>query len=394
MIVSNKLFGAILIVAGTSIGASMLALPLVSSSLGIFNSALLLFFIWWLGYYSSIIALKINSFYGGSFSISELCKKTFQSKIWVIADLSIVVLFYSLLAAYISGIVEISLVKDLLPSNIALYIGGLIVFILMLFIICNFRLFDLSNRIVFLIKASVFLILLISLIPQMKCMNIAMANTNLFKSTSLYKAVPVFFTSFGFHGSIPFIMKYLNCNEQETKKAFLWGSLLSLIIYALWILSTVLVLPQYGDVSFESVRNGGNDLGAFITVLSTLIGRRSFSLMVTLFSWLAIITSFLGVGIGLYDYFLEKFKLDGKFWYNKIKAGMITFIPPIAIAIINKNIFVKALAFAAISLSILAIILPSLIALKINKTVNLKAPVIVALLMGIVIIIFEIFNFL
>ena len=394
MIVSNKLFGAILIVAGTSIGASMLALPLVSSSLGIFHSALLLFFIWWLGYYSSIIALKINSFYSGSFSISELCKKTFQSKIWVIADLSIVVLFYSLLAAYISGIVEISLVKDLLPSNIALYIGGLIVFILMLFIICNFRLFDLSNRIVFLIKASVFLILLISLIPQMKCMNIAMANTNLFKSTSLYKAVPVFFTSFGFHGSIPFIMKYLNCNEQETKKAFLWGSLLSLIIYALWILSTVLVLPQYGDLSFESVRNGGNDLGAFITVLSTLIGRRSFSLMVTLFSWLAIITSFLGVGIGLYDYFLEKFKLDGKFWYNKIKAGMITFIPPIAIAIINKNIFVKALAFAAISLSILAIILPSLIALKINKTVNLKVPVIVALLMGMVIIIFEIFNFL
>ena len=406
MIIKSKLFGATLIVAGTSIGGSMLALPLVSSSLGIFSGTLLLVLTWWLGYYTSTIALKINHFYCGAFSISELCKKTFKSKIWIVGDLSIVVLFYSLLAAYISGIVEISLVKDLLPVNIARCIGALMVLVLILFVVCNFKLLDLSNRIIFLIKAGVFSVLFILLIPQMKGINIANFGTGLLENRNLCKAVPVFFTSFGFHGSIPFILKYLDYEVKQAEKAFLWGSLLSLIIYFLWIFSAISVLPQYGDVSFESLRNGGNNLGAFITTLTSLTGMKSLSLVMTMFSWLAIVTSFLGVGIGLYDYFLEKLKLNGKLWFNKVKVGFVTFIPPIAVTIINKNVFVTALAFAAISLSILAVVFPSLISLRINnkdkidnkennKNTKILSPRILAiltLLIGVLIIIFEILN--
>ena len=234
--------------------------------------------------------------------------------------------------------------------------------------------------------------------PQMKGTNIVNFSTNLLENDSLCKAIPVFFTSFGFHGSIPFIIKYLDCDEKQVKQAFLWGSLLSLVVYFLWIFSATSVLPQYGDVSFENVRNQQNNLSAFTMALTNLTGQGSLSLVITMFSWLAIITSFLGVGVGLYDYFLEKFKLDSKFWLNKTKVGFITFVPPIIVAVINKDIFIKALAFAAISLSILAVILPSLIALKIsnenkvNKKVTFSKPfVILALLMGIFIILSEIF---
>lgn len=134
----------------------MLAIPLVSSSLGILVSTLLLILIWLLGYYTSVLALKTNVFYSGAFSVSELCKKTFQSKIWLVSDLSIVILFYSLLAAYISGILEISLVRNLFPASISQYIGSLTVVALILFVVCNFKLFDLSNRVVFLIKTGFF----------------------------------------------------------------------------------------------------------------------------------------------------------------------------------------------------------------------------------------------
>ena len=127
-----------------------------------------------------------------------------------------------------------------------------------------------------------------------------------------------------------------------------------------------------------------------------------------MFSWLAIVTSFLGVGIGLYDYFLEKLKLNGKLWFNKVKVGFVTFIPPIAVTIINKNVFVTALAFAAISLSILAVVFPSLISLRINnkdkidnkgnnkntKILSSRILAILTLLIGVFIIIFEILNIL
>lgn len=107
----NKLFGATLIVAGAAIGAGMLPLPLATYSLGLGNSAVLMVLMWVLGYYASIIALKINLVHGGAFSISELCRRELSPKAVLIADLSIITLFYSLISAYISGIVEISLIK-------------------------------------------------------------------------------------------------------------------------------------------------------------------------------------------------------------------------------------------------------------------------------------------
>ena len=93
MLIKNKLVGAVFIVAGTSIGASMLALPMMASSLSALNTLALLFFIWFLGYYTATLTLEINHFYKGAYSISELCKKSLSSKIWLFADFSIVSLF-------------------------------------------------------------------------------------------------------------------------------------------------------------------------------------------------------------------------------------------------------------------------------------------------------------
>ena len=65
MLVSGKVFGSILIVAGTSVGASTLALPMIASSMGEVGSLLLLVLIWLLGYYASLMVLNINLFYKG-----------------------------------------------------------------------------------------------------------------------------------------------------------------------------------------------------------------------------------------------------------------------------------------------------------------------------------------
>ena len=210
---NSKVFGSILIVAGTSIGASMLALPMISSSLGEIKSLFLLIMVWLLGYYSSLMVLKVNLFYKGAFSVSELCKKSFDFKIWLIADLSIITLFYSLLAAYISGIVEISVLENMQHSSHLLsngVIGYLVVVILVFFIIFNFKVLDVSNRIIFVIKIGVFITMLYFLSSKVELSNLKNFNGYLSQNNNLFKAIPVFFTSFGFHGSIPSIMKYLN----------------------------------------------------------------------------------------------------------------------------------------------------------------------------------------
>jgi tyrosine-specific transport protein len=144
--IKNKFIGAVFIVAGTSIGASMLALPMMASSLGAINTLVLLVSIWFLGYYTATLTLEVGRFYKGAYSISELCKKSFNSKIWLLADFSIVSLFYSLLAAYISGIMDIAAINRFIWGGYKLnYLGYLIVGVLIFCIVYNNKILDVSN---------------------------------------------------------------------------------------------------------------------------------------------------------------------------------------------------------------------------------------------------------
>lgn len=52
-------------------------------------------------------------------------------------------------------------------------------------------------------------------------------------------AIPVIFTSFGFHGSIPAIVNYLDGDTPALRKAILIGSAIPLVIYIFWRLVTL-----------------------------------------------------------------------------------------------------------------------------------------------------------
>ncbi|MFQ3307281.1 MAG: tyrosine-specific transport protein [Candidatus Midichloriaceae bacterium] len=362
--INTKFIGAVLIVSGTTIGASMLVLPILTSSIGLLYGILTMLFMWVLGYYSSLIALNINKKHNSAYSVSELCKRSFKGKFFYIADIAIISLFYSLLSAYISGIVEIFSAFNIMDGILGEYLSYFIVFIFILFIVYNFRILGISNSIIFIVKIFVYILLVTSLIHNMSWDVAVQNNKFVIDPLSIYIIFPIFFTSFGFHGSIPFVIKYLDFDWGNIKKAFFYGSFLSLLIYFSWIISTMSILPQVGEFSFDNIKNNENNVGSFLTALVNVTNKKDIFVLSSIFSWLAITTSFLGVGIGLYDYFIEKLFSDKDIKYKKIKSSFITFFPPVLITILNKNIFIQALSFAAISLSVIAIILPSIIALK------------------------------
>ena len=56
----NKIFGSMLIIAGTTIGAGMLALPMVSAGLGFGTAALVMIVIWALMTYTALLMIEIH----------------------------------------------------------------------------------------------------------------------------------------------------------------------------------------------------------------------------------------------------------------------------------------------------------------------------------------------
>lgn len=395
MFINNKLLGAVLMVTSTCVGASMISLPMVSMLIGTSNTLLLLVVIWALAYNASVINTDISLFYQGSFSISKLCQKSFSyHRIWILLDALIIILFYTLLSAYMSAIISIS--EVLLENNNFLIdtklFGYTAIVILLLLIVINFRILDISNKFIFFITLIIFMIIIYIIFSKTALSNLRKMQCCIVINDNFFKAIPVFFTSFGFHGSIPFIIKYLNYDKQYIKKAFFWGSFISFIIYLSWTFLTLSTFTTSSMEYFNTIKNRNLHINNFIHVLVEATSQNSLNYLIIVFTWLTILTSFLGVGVGLYDYFLEKLRLNSLLFVDTLKVSLVTFFPPFLIACLGKDIFLDALAAAAIILVLLAIIFPCLVALKIKT--GKKVNVIISLALGLLIVAVEIYNFL
>ena len=75
-------------------------------------------------------------------------------------------------------------------------------------------------------------------------------------------AIPVIFTSFGFHGSVPSIVSYMNGDIRKLRRVFVIGSAIPLIAYLFWQLVTL----------------GSIDSNTFIGLMAEHSGLNGFSL--------------------------------------------------------------------------------------------------------------------
>jgi tyrosine-specific transport protein len=170
-------------------------------------------------------------------------------------------------------------------------------------------------------------------------------------------AIPVVFTSFGFHVCIATIVRYLDGNAMSLRKVLLIGSTIPLVCYILWILVTL------GTLGGETVHSFEGSLPKLVSALQGVAQSSVVSQFIDLFANLALITSFLGVTMSLFDYVAELTRAnDDKI--GRAKTWLITFVPPLLCALFYPDGFFQVLGFAAIPLVVMIIFLPIAMAFK------------------------------
>lgn len=363
---NGSLFGGALIIAGTTLGAGTLAIPIISAQLGFVSSVLLMIAICALMTYTAFITIEINLYFGKGINISSAAEAVLGKWGRGISTFAFLLLFYALLSAYIAG--GASTIKEILASYFDIQISNILpellfTGILGFFVFSCTKAVDHLNRFLFAIK-TVFFIILVGLIFP------ALNRTNLLARPheigAVWAVIAVFVTSFGFHGSIPSVIDYVGLNPRRLFLTFMIGSMIPLVFYIIWECVTLGSLPLMGEFSFQKVYENGNDVGVFISQLNLINGGKTINWATNGFATLAITTSFLGVAIGVLDFFAQKAKLPNTAKGRSI-AAMLTFIVPFAFAIFYPQGFVMALTYAGLALTIIAVIMPSLIALKIRK---------------------------
>ncbi len=115
--------------------------------------------------------------------------------------------------------------------------------------------------------------------------------------------LPVALTSFGYHHSVSTMRDYYQ-DERRAKKAILVGTLIALTFYLGWVICIFGNLPRE---AFGPVVTAGGGVDVLMSALTAAIDSNSIKQALHIFSIAAIVSSFIGVGLGVFDYLADFF---------------------------------------------------------------------------------------
>lgn len=351
----NKTVGSTLLVAGTMIGAGMLAMPLTSAGIGFGFTIVLLLSLWALLTFSALLFVELYQTAESDAGIGTLAEQYFGKAGRIVSTLVLIVFLYALIAAYVSG--GGSLLMDLLPATGDTGSSNKLAVLLFTvifgtFIVIGTHSVDKINRVLFFVMIAAFVLVLSLMLPKIQFDNLmAMPIDN----ALMISASPVFFTAFGFHGSIPSLNKYLGGNVNALRRSILVGSGITLGAYILWQLSTHGLLTQN---DFLQILQEDATLNGLVKATLAITGSSIIAGAVKLFSTLALVTSFLGVGLGLLECIEDLLKRSFNRSAGRITLGLLTFVPPLIFALFYPEGFILALGYAGQMFAFYAVVLP------------------------------------
>lgn len=331
----HSTFHAALLVAGTTIGGGMLALP-VMTGLGGFMPSLVIYFLCWAFMFSTgLLFLEISQWVGTDSNLVTMAEETLGMPGKVAAWVLYLFLFYCLTLAYVVGCGAL-LVNwiPFLPSWAGAWVFALLAVPFVY----------LGSRVV--VKFNIFLMagLGISFFAFV-VLGAPYVRTELLQHvdwSGALIALPICFTSFAYQGIIPTLIEYVHHDIPKARRAILIGTLIPLATYVLWQWLILGIIPPFGPNGLvEAMKQGQNA----VQPLSSVLDNPLVYYIGQAFAFFALITSFFGVTLGLVDFLADGLSLQ-KTHKNKFWLCALIFVPVLLIQSYNPNVFLVALDLA------------------------------------------------
>lgn len=327
-------------VSGTTIGAGMLALPVVTSFAGFWPS-IALFIVYCLYMtFTALLMLEANLWMEEHTNLITMARRTLGRGGKIFSWIIYLFLLYSLTTAYLAGGGPIFL--EALESVTGWHAPAWatpfpLLVIFGFFVYRGARSVDYVNRLLMLGLALSYVLMVVFLTPHVDAALLRHTDWSV-----LWIAVSIVSTSFGFHIIIPTLTDYLQRDVRLLKWVLIIGGIIPLIVYASWELLALGIIPLHGEFGLAEGYQKGLD-GA--TLLSMYLGSKNLSLLARLFSLFAIVTSFLGVSLSLSDFLSDGLKIQKTAKEHWI-IYLLTFAPPLLITLYDPRAFLNALEYA------------------------------------------------
>ncbi|WP_414526659.1 amino acid permease [Nodularia chucula] len=359
----GSVWGNIALIAGTTVGAGILALPAVTLPSGVLPSTVLLIAVWLYTVISALLLAEVcvNAMrLEGRLSIGLLAMvEGILGFVGArIAGAAYLFLHYALLVAYmtqggnilVSGVSQIWKLENVPPGWLGtmiftLFFGGMMYLGRQKFI-------EKLNSVFVAIVITSFVGLLFLGGGQVQTVQLLTHNW-----TALGSAVSVMLVALFFHNVVPVVVTQLEGDIPKIRQSIIIGSLIPLIMFLTWnavILGSVSLDIGESTGNFDPLqilRSGGNGKG--------------LGVLLSIFSEFAIATSFIGFVYGLLDFFKDIFPVKQGKAFGRLPLYSMILLPPMSLGAINPSIFFNALDVAGtFSISVLGGIIPALMSWK------------------------------
>ncbi len=336
----GSVVGGILLIAGSCIGAGMLALPILTGLSGFFPSIVLYLVAWAFMTFTGLLLIEINGWFYERVNIVSMTQKAFGNIGAILSWVLYLFLFYSLLVGYIavSGTIVSSFLYQTFSIVFEPYFASLtFVIIFGIFVYFGTKPVDIFNRLL--------MICLIVCYCGMILLGIDKVQTKLLTYVDLkYAVLPlsVLVISFGFHNMIPSLTAYMKGDLRRMRITIIGGSFAALVIYLIWNTLILGTIPCQGTNGLWDSYIHGKEA---TQVLYKFLGIGWATNFAQGFAFFAVITSFLAQSLGLMHFIADGLKLMPQ-KANKWWLCIVTLIPPMIFSFLYPEIFYKALSFA------------------------------------------------
>lgn len=364
---SGSTFGGILLVAGTAIGGGMLALPVLTAAGGFWPAVVLYTLCWLFMASTALLLVEVFLWSPKETNIVSMAKMTLGKPGKIVAWILYLFLFYSLTVAYVSG--GGNLVKDVVTQGLRIdhfYPGwGPLIFVLIFapFVIAGAKTVDRVNVCLMGGLIISFIVFVTLGVGRIRLDLLSRVNWPV-----AFVALPVVFTSFGFQGMIPTLTNYLNRDYQRMRKVVWLGSAIPLVAYILWEALILGVVPPEGLADAFVCGQSA------VYPLKNALDLPKLYVIGEFFAFFALVTSFLGVTLGLLDFLADGLKIK-KTTQGRWLLGGIIFFPPLLFALVYPCLFLQALHYAGgFGCALLLGLLPILMVWRGRYILKFKGP--------------------
>eukprot|EP00892_Ulva_mutabilis_P010671 jgi/Ulvmu1/7977/UM004_0210.1 len=323
----GSLIGSATLIAGTTIGAGILALPAATKEAGFGPSCVTLVGFYMFSAISGLFLTEVNintvcELGGGAVSLQSMVKRTLGDTGATVASAAYIFLHYALLVAYISraggSIASVAGLPEWVSAAVfTALLGGFCY-------ASSPRLMDVVNIGLLVLVVASFLGLVAVAFPGVHFENLEAASW-----PSVIETLPVVALAFVYQNVVPVVVTNLEGDVTRVRLAVWTGLAIPLLMFIGWEAAMLgSVVPGSAGADPVMILRDQN------AVVAPLIEG---------FSLLAIATSFIGFVLGLSDFFLDALSLSNA---NRVPAYVLTLLPPYVFALAFPDVFFQALDLA------------------------------------------------